>query len=232
MFTTRISWMVVLLFVLVGAAISTCAHADGPWSLKLGAGRATYQWCGPNGCWHQPPLPYYEDNKARSFYVGTQYQMTPNLGIEGLYHDFGITRASGTYTMADADYDPHSGYVRPGCLQTNESMTQRTRGISLALVPSITANRVTMYGKFGLLWWREQTQWNTYGYQADYREGGTGHTPMIGIGANYRVGRYRVGLELTGYQDVLYKNAPFGGHGTSMSRPGLTETMATIAYSL
>lgn len=216
---TETSWIVVLVFILVGIGISTCAHAT---SLVLGVGRATYAWCGPSGCWKQEPLPYHDKRTVTTSMFGLRFPMSHNIDIDLLRHDFRIASAGGTY-VADDDYHPATHHVKDGASTSEVALAAKTEGHSLSLSPHYPIGALELRGRAGIFAYKQTVE-----FFNGFREVGHRSTWLAGVGLDYPVGRSTFGIEYDLFGIVKIKDSPVGGWESS--RAGIKQIMGTYSY--
>lgn len=213
------------------ASMSAQAKAE----LIAGMGQASFDWCGGDGCWHQPPLSYQDDRRVPVYIFGFRDKLTSNLKYDVLYHQFGTAKVSGYY-VHDVDYDPvhkqvlHQGHFT-GPWPMNAYMTTETNGISLSLLPTLTfKSGLELFGRVGIFFYRQDTHFSYSTDKAHYRDSGSDHSPVIGMGVSYPVGHFSLGTEVMAFNEVKFGESPVGGGPESPRDFGLVEYVITIGY--
>lgn len=208
--------------LLLSIAICTLpAHADTSWSAIVGAGRSTFGWCGPMGCWRQAPLAYHDNRKVDTFVIGTRYSLNRIFDVDLLYHKFGTAKVGGDY-VADDDYSPHLLQVKSDAKHYNIEMWSRTEGISLSLSPHYPVGLFDVRGRLGGFYYRQTVD------SSNFREVGHRKTWIAGAGIDYRIGHSTIGIEYDLFGIVKIKDSPVGGW--DCRHPGMRQVMMTYAY--
>lgn len=218
-----------LILVIFISLASMSANAD--WSLIAGAGQGDFKWCGDDGCWHQNPLPYWDDRSGSTSVLGVRYNINKNLAIDGLYHAFPTVRAGGTY-VADDSYNPITHEISATwTYQTN--MITRTYGGSLSLVPKLYFGDVSVFGRVGGLMYYQTTDFTHEGETTPYfRESGNNVTWIVGLGTGYTIGRFTIAAEAQAFPRVKEGQSPVGGDFKNDKLFGLVTYLITIEYRL
>lgn len=239
MYSTKTSYILIILFIMAGFLVSMCAHADV--SLIAGAGQGKFEWCGGpgtggDGCWKQPELPYTDHRDTTSYLFGARYSFSPYLSIDGLYHHFTPARVSGTY-VDDKDYNPKTHHVNPKAdiwaLSGQAGMQTRTDGISISVVPMAPIGHFRVFGRLGTFIYKQTTDfYYPPNVQPTLTQSGRKATWMIGSGIGYEFSRVTVSAEVMAFQEVKFKESPVGGDWNNNRGFGLVSYLVTFAYRL
>ena len=116
------------------------------------------------------------DKTDTSTKVFVGYEVTPNVAVEGSYSDFGQSEFSATSDGSGDSWAP--GQV---------SGTNESSGFGLSAVGSWpVTDRITVFGKLGMLWWKSKNTWNESGFISV--EESSGSDLSYGAGLEYDVG--------------------------------------------
>lgn len=148
MFTTRNSWIVVLLFVLVGLAISTCAHADV--HVTAGIGRSHFT-PSVNGVWYQNGYDFTTEQNDTAFRLGVADDLTRYVSLEGWGQYFGRSQIFASWESDGAYLEQHRLGQDP---TTYGFTTVWLEGLGAGPVFKYPMRYLTPYLKTGLWWSR------------------------------------------------------------------------------
>ncbi len=138
------------------------------------------------------------DKADASANVFVGYEVTPNVAVKASYSDYGKSEFSATSYGSGDSWAP--GQV---------SGVNESSGFGLSAVGSWPmTDRITVFGKLGLLWWKSKNTWNESGFISV--EESSGSDLSYGAGLEYDVGLpqrfvYRFEFERHAVDDSQYQ---------------------------
>ncbi len=182
--STKTSWIVVLVFILVGVAVSTCAHAEPYVIASLGKAHTdrTLDSASQSAAWTQNGFDSIINNKSGVYSLGLGYDWTHG-SVETRWHDAGTYSQFGSWRFSDDGRD--EGRVSYGYGHVHVT------GVSLAVVPHYRLGNFTAGLEAGLFNWRARwtetvvtagsTTFSTFGEVKD-----RGVSPIVGMILGYK----------------------------------------------
>ncbi len=202
------------------------------WSLVGGAGQANFKWCADDGCWHQNPLPYWDDRSGAAVVLGARYNLSDGLAVDLLHHALPTVRAGGTY-VPDDGYNPDTQEVTATwTYETN--MLVRTKGYSISVVPKKNFGDFSVFGRVGALWYMQTTYFISGGETVPYFiERGSNITWILGTGLGYKIGNVTISAEFQAFPRVKVGQSPIGGDWKNdKSEFGLVSYLLMLEYRI